>query len=489
MNKKRNWDTRNALTLSFKVLGIIMLISLVSVPSMVGGAGPPEFSICNPNVISDGSGGFVVAYHDSSDSSGDGRITYIQRLGALGNALWEEGKIQLHSEQRNFLSSGERLGAALVSDDKGNFIAVWPSEHTLWAQKFNMEGHPLWQEGNVQLSGIGAYSTLNRFKAVSDTSGGAIISWIGIDDGLYLQRITTEGNRLFDDGIWISDVQRFDLDCDDSGNAVLIWVDREDNILFQKLNSSGQQAWASTNLLLSDIYGPGYLSEFINRIAVVDTESVVVIWVHKVLSEDKRRIIGQDLYAQKIDAEGEKLWGDGILVADSVRKPQVVRDGSGGAFVLWRDSNVVWAQRLDATGSPLWPENGIQVGQGEIPDYHLTYDSSGGIVVVWASGWNEGRKLYAQRIDGSGQKLWGSTGILVSNVSAYWASYSIPARVSQDDSGGFIITWAAGEHIQDATSSYIQKISAEGEIMWGDSGIRIDTGSSYTSGFSEISCR
>lgn len=479
MNKKRNGGTRNALTLRFGVLGIIMLISLVSVHSMVWGAGPPEFSISNPNVISDGSGGIVVAYHDSSsDSSGDDRITYIQRLDESGNALWEEGGIQLYSEQRNFLSNGERLGAALVSDDKGNFIAVWPSEHTLWAQKFNMEGHSLWQEGNVQLSSISAYNTDNQysFKAVSDTSGGAIISWVGIDDGLYLQRITTEGNRLFDEEIWISDVQRFDLDCDDSGNAVLIWVDRKDNILFQKLNSSGQQAWASTNLLLSDIYGPGYPSEFINRIAVVDTESIIVIWVHKVLSEDKRLIIGQDLYAQGIDAEGEKLWGDGILVADSVRKPQVVRDGSGGAFVLWRDSNVVWAQRLDATGSPLWPENGIQVGQGEIPDYHLTYDGSGGIVIVWASGWNEGRKLYAQRIDGSGQKLWGGDGILVSNVSAYWASYSIPARISQGDSGGFIITWAAGEHIKDTTSSYIQKISAEGEIMWGEDGIRIDTG-------------
>jgi len=38
---------------------------------------------------------------------------------------------------------------------------------------------------------------------------------------------------------------------------------------------------------------------------------------------------------------------------------------------------------------------------------------------------------------------------------------------------GFFISWAAGEKIKDRTSSHLQRVSAEGELLWGEDGIKL----------------
>ncbi len=103
--------------------------------------------------------------------------------------------------------------------------------------------------------------------------------------------------------------------------------------------------------------------------------------------------------------------------------------------------------------------------------YHATDDSTGGAVVVWNYSENGNKSLRAQRLDAEGNKLWGDNGIKVSSVSPYWGGYATPARILPDGNGGFFVTWAAGEHLKDKTSSYIQRISGDGKILWGVEGI------------------
>src|SRR5438046_7648545 len=53
---------------------------------------------------------------------------------------------------------------------------------------------------------------------------------------------------------------------------------------------------------------------------------------------------------------------DGVLVStvpSDQTAPRATGDGSGGAFVVWKDrrfgyNNEIWAQRLDVKGNPLW---------------------------------------------------------------------------------------------------------------------------------------
>ena len=105
--------------------------------------------------------------------------------------------------------------------------------------------------------------------------------------------------------------------------------------------------------------------------------------------------------------------------------------------------------------------------------YCAADDGAGGAAVVWIYAEDGDKYLRAQRVDADGTKLWGDSGIKVSSISPYWAGYSTPARISPDGNGGFFTTWAAGEHIKDKTSSYIQRLSGEGELLWGEDGIRL----------------
>lgn len=67
-----------------------------------------------------------------------------------------------------------------------------------------------------------------------------------------------------------------------------------------------------------------------------------------------------DLYMQRLSAEGVPLWTlDGVLAApaDSDIHPQLAPDGQGGAYMVWRQSDDVWFQHVDASGTAL-------IGQG-----------------------------------------------------------------------------------------------------------------------------
>lgn len=440
------------------LIGAIIFSSgcLTGSPPPESGSPPPEFAVSNPNVIPDGSGGFIIAYQVNK---GHDRTTYVQRLGAEGNALWGKKGMALYSDPGGWID--REVNAQLVGDGKEGTIIVWPDDG-LWAQKLDSEGHSLWQAGNIPIdSGL-------SFKMVSDNSGGAITGWVVGDNNLYLQRIDGEGNFLWNKDSPISGVERFDIASDGEGSAFVVWEDKEYNVFAQKLDSSGRLSWSSGGLLLSVVYygRPVYAKHGIISDGAGGT---IVVWQNE----------EPNVFAQRISAEGEMLWEEGgVLVGSSAWAPQIVSDGSGGALVFWEDFNSIYVQRINSTGRALWPESGIQVGQAkgryDILYYHLTGDGSGGAAAVWNSTENGNAVLRTQRIDSSGRKLWGDNGILVSTVPPYYSSSFTPALISQDDYGGFIISWAAGENVHESSSSYVQRIDSEGKLLWGEKGIRLN---------------
>jgi hypothetical protein len=95
---------------------------------------------------------------------------------------------------------------------------------------------------------------------------------------------------------------------------------------------------------------------------------------------------------------------------------QVVPDGTGGAISAWEDLRNgldydIYAQRIDTNGNMLWPPNGIEIcGITTTPGYqgHLCITPSGGNFII---AWEDGRNgadldIYAQMIDLNGNLLW-----------------------------------------------------------------------------------
>ena len=86
---------------------------------------------------------------------------------------------------------------------------------------------------------------------------------------------------------------------------------------------------------------------------------------------DQRNDKNDDIYAQRVDSAGTVCWPEnGVPIdtaADANRaSPSMVSDGQGGAIIAWRVwSNHhgwdVYAQRVDAAGVKLWPADGLAV--------------------------------------------------------------------------------------------------------------------------------
>jgi hypothetical protein len=118
-----------------------------------------------------------------------------------------------------------------------------------------------------------------------------------------------------------------------------------------------------------------------------------------------------DIYAQRIDANGNVVWTiDGVAVCtvdQNQTTPQIVGDGFGGAMIVWADYRSggnwdVYAQRVEAHGDTVMPAGGepICAQTSYQTSSQIVSDDSGGAIIAWLDSRNGDYDIYAQRITG-----------------------------------------------------------------------------------------
>ena len=85
--------------------------------------------------------------------------------------------------------------------------------------------------------------------------------------------------------------------------------------------------------------------------------------------------------------------------------------------------------------------------------------------MVWIDG---NYNLYAQTLDASGEKQWDDGGIQIGKGVS-----DLPVIISGDKENGYIIGWCMGKDAHLPEKSYIQKVNAEGNLLWGSSAIEL----------------
>jgi len=177
---------------------------------------------------------------------------------------------------------------------------------------------------------------------------------------------------------------------------------------------------------------------------------------------------------------------ENTIVAYQAYEPQMVSDGSGGAIIVWWSSSDygLHAQRLDKYGYARWGNNGVFVGgigwyQGE--NFGLCEDGNGGCVVSFADVYGlyppyYFSRLYAQRIDSMGIKLWGNDGVQVCGLDS---SYVSESRVAMDELGGFFVIWDDIRHGTESVWLYGQHLNGDGGSSWVPNGITISGETNY----------
>ena len=84
------------------------------------------------------------------------------------------------------------------------------------------------------------------------------------------------------------------------------------------------------------------------------------------------------LYAQQLDFSGNPLWtADGIIINNASEgqfRPKIISDENGGAIIVWAKNGGgfygydLYAQRIDANGNLLWNPNGVAIAVSNATD-------------------------------------------------------------------------------------------------------------------------
>ena len=194
-----------------------------------------------------------------------------------------------------------------------------------------------------------------------------------------------------------------------------------------------------------------------------------------------------DIYAQRIDATGQKRWAAAdILICNVTQEEgniQMCSDGFGGAILTWEDyrdfNKDIYAQRVDSAGNCLWDFNGVPIVT--VSNYQdnpkLCSDGAGGAIIVWVDlRPNSNREdIYAQRITASGDLEWAPNGIAVCSAAGFQRGPQIIAA----GAGGAIICWYDNRSYQDI---YAQKLDSAGVPQWRANGTVISNATNIQTG-------
>ena len=355
-------------------------------------------------------------------------------------------------------------------------------------------GTNLWQADGVSVCVADGFQEYP--KIVSDGSGGAIVAWADnrqwTGNDIYARRVYSDGTAAWaTDGVSLcvaSNGQYLpQISSDGSGGAIVTWQDRRsgsgnDDIYARRVYSDGTAAWVADGVSLC--VAADYQSD--PQIATDGSGGAIVTW------EDERddSTTDPDIYARRVDANGNALWitdGVSICVAANVQKdPQIASDGSGGAIVAWYDhrgsNGDIYAQRVDANGNTLWYTDGVTIcdASGLQSDPQIVSDGSGGAIVTWEdlrSGITY--DIYAQRVYSDGTVAWTTGGVSLTVAG----SGQYDPQIASDGSGGAIVTWADGrEYITTGRDIYAQRVDASGNVLWQADGVSLCVASSDQSG-------
>ena len=421
----------------------------------------------------------------------------------------------------------------LLPDDEGNVYVFWFSMNLgfkIRVGKVDTAGYRMWPTDSLLVC---YYPEQQRGDhAVPDGEGGFVVAWrdtradLGAGD-IYAQRVDKKGNLLWDvNGVPVIIAEDYQDDVKlcmlaDSTFVITCTDERigfnKANIYAQRLDKNGNMLWDSSGIRLTYRKSNNMYFNWQQKLLSCEDTTFIMVWNFDNYGDDHTNI-----YAQKIDRDGNFLWDSlGVAVAH-LPYPQgeygdfsICSDGAGGVVVAWHDQRDYWnhgvyVQRVDSTGRCLWQDNGIlQPGSYYHPtiiladsmqyllfwdnisirvqkinangdflfgkygkiisydttgwgaDYPYVIKSNDKAIVVWRRGNSEGIiDLYSQKIDFNGNRLWGNKDVPV--CTAYGDQYNI--RMCSDLHGGAYVAWIderdmPNHHITDA---YLQRIYADG---------------------------
>lgn len=385
----------------------------------------------SPNSVTDGAGGVIVTYMEQTINGFD---IYAQRVNINGNQEWTfNGKVVCSA-------INDQDEPNIVSDENGGAIIVWRDNRNgsknIYAQKIDSNGLTKWTTNGVVISNTPSFK--REPKIIFDKNGGAIIVWQDMIFGLYVQRVDSSGNLMWNsNGINVCpyNIGNKEIISDGKEGIIITWETNQD-IYAQRINSSGIVEWSLNGDSICTLVGYQ-----INPKVVSDNlGGAIITW------QDQRNGLDYDVYAQRIDSNGLTKWPTNGVVISATNNhqelPSIVSDGSNGAIITWSDNRFgdydIYAQRIDSNGTGIWLNNGVSICNYSNNQIESIISSIGlnNIIISWID-YRNGGNIYAQKIDSVGNIEWelGGNAICINSFN------KTSINIVSDNTTGAIITW------------------------------------------------
>jgi hypothetical protein len=337
----------------------------------------------------------------------------------------------------NILSGEQAIPKIATCPNGDTYIASFSSEsgnYNVRMQRLNAQGVPQWTTNGILISDNPQDSWLTDWDMTADNANHAILVFPDIRNGganVVAYRISPTGTFVWgDDGIVLSTGDANyspKVTTTSSGNAIIAWP-QEDVIHMQKISPSGSLLWGSGGITLSET---GYSYSW-PQLLPVGTDEFIMKYFK---DSGTFPAITRHVYAQRYNASGSPVWSSPTVVSNAggiTAWTQIfpfVNDGSDGFYIAWhddRDNNMLastWVNHISNSGAVLFPANGVEASTlGGRNHYYPQLDLPPGSSNVYVF-WNEmdadqnNRGIYGQKLSSTGTRLWAASGMVFIEIS------------------------------------------------------------------------
>ncbi len=303
-----------------------------------------------------------------------------------------------------------------------------------------------------------------NIQLVSDNEGGAFAMWE------WSSTVRAQRIDRFGDLSWSSEFatpyifsQNPDLAADGNGGAFLAW-DQDARVYAQHLTADGTPLWnGDPGVMVSGGHGP--------RIITNEGGDPFIGWGISGYGNPPT------WYMQRLGAAGEGMWPANLYIGSDATGFSMVPDGNDGVLTSYVNYSFpdtdrrIRGERVDRSGNTLWGDitisNANGLGTSIVSDGH-----GGAISAAIISDFDELRLF---RTDGDGINQWSMYGIdpFEWQYVRTYGGYSV--KVISDREGGAIVAMVTANPGYDEGNILINRVLMDGSIAWETSGIVVNT--------------
>ena len=434
----------------------------------------------DPVITRTSDGNYIIAWIDFYDDL-DGNV-YAQKINNNGDLLWQEGGKPV------CVFPGIQIGLNMEADMDGGAFIIWgdsrnPSKD-LYAQRISSTGDPLWIVNGIPIADGPGDEIQNTM--LPDGQGGMMLAYTHTflnNADIYAKHFDANGNMTWPEALPLAvapgNQNGVRMAALTGGEFMFTWTDQRNNdpdIYAQKVNIAGEMLWPDPFIVYGDQDAPLPVPQQNPRIQATSDNAAVIVWEDFRLDNQNA-----DLFAQKVAADGTKLWGAAGIAVATAEFAQIgqrmASDGNGGVYVVWDDlrngnspNDDVYAQHLNAAGEALWTPGGKSICS-------MPFEQNGGLVKVsggnvyinWMDLRNGSVGIYYQVLNAAGETQLADNGVRV-----FWGlsgdtpkgQYQILPR-----SNDILVVWQDTRYANDGYRIYYQIVDTDGNPLFTESGL------------------